>query len=153
MDDETQYVISFGLLAAFAIWWVMFRTSSKDLAPPPTNLTQQPPLTPTFVDPPVAAIPIVGTLYRTLKPLEKPIQNGLAKVNTAIGGVNPYGNLTPNGDGTYTDGAKCKITPNKDGSYNRDCGAWDKNIKPVEKVAKKVASGAVSVAKKLIPGW
>lgn len=75
----------------------------------------------------VPSLPGLGQAYAVLKPvadnLTTPVINGL---NGAIGsfgsvgpvklGGSPYGPLTANGDGTFTNGFGDRVTPNADGT-------------------------------------
>lgn len=76
-------------------------------APPPAG-TQ---LNPTFAHI-VPPLPGLAQAYTVLKPVEKPLQSALANLNRDLGfSTGPFGPLTSNGDGTYTNGFGDRVTP------------------------------------------
>src|SRR5215831_3692765 len=52
----------------------------------------------------MSGLAAAGPLGAPLAVLQAPTKAAVDKLNTAIGGSNPYAGLTRNSDGTYTDG-------------------------------------------------
>ncbi len=99
-------------LGIFAI--IKFRNSAS-VSPPPGGA---PTVTATFD---MSGLGAAGPLGAPLAVLQPTVKAGVDKLNSAIGGSNPYAGLKRNSDGTYTDGQGCKLTFKPDGTYTRVC--------------------------------
>jgi hypothetical protein len=95
-------------------------------------------------------LPQLGPAYAVLKPIADNITTpAINKLNSAIGGYNPYGpptNLTQNPDGTFssTDQMGIKTTYNKDGTVTRTNTVG--YFTPAAKQIKAAATGVKNVA-------
>ncbi len=85
-------------------------------APAPSGPSTLNPTATTIVPP----LPGLGQAYAVLKPVADHITTPLVhSINSAVGGVDPYGKLTRNADGTYTDGTGATVTLNANGTITR----------------------------------
>lgn len=110
------------VVGAVGLGILAFLKSRSAASALPPNLSGPSTLTPTFTDLGPGA-GILAPIYNVTKPLAPVIQKPLAVINNRIGGFNPYGKLTRNSDGSYTDSAGCKITFLPNGTMHRDCGS------------------------------
>jgi hypothetical protein len=109
----------------------------------PTGTVVAPSLSPTFGSL-IALFPYAPQVSALAAVSITPVVND---INKAIDGANPYGGLTKNANGTFTDGMGCIITFHADGSYDRNCGGYFSHITPKLKAignAATVVAGAVA---------
>jgi hypothetical protein len=122
-----------------------FRNASATQVSPPVSGPMN--LNPHFDMSGIAAAGPFGAPLAVLQPV---VSGGINKLNSAIGGANPYAGLKRNADGTYTDGTGAKITFNADGTITRKAQSWTstnggKLIVGTANVAKSIYNNVVSI--------